>query len=435
MKSWKVISALSLAAITAAALAGCAPGSASNGSSPTGASSNLGTKKVTLTVQTDTPDEPLVAVVNAFEKKFPNIKVKVSAGGYQDVVAQEPLQLASNHSPDIVIVNSVGNLAKDNLLLPLNPYLKLYGWDKIYSATHLSDYSVASNGIALGGDKLIALPTSFYMVGVYYNKPLLTKAGITSLPTTTADFEADLAKAKAAGVLPIQFGNQQGHGSFTIQEVAQSISGGEAAVKWVYGEPRQVFDTPANRAGVNALDQGNKNGYFPSATQANGTNLAGAVANFVGGQGLFFIDGNWDSGTIGTGMGENVGFFPFPGRHVAGGGGSVAYAISAKSKNPNQAAAFLNFFHSPEASQAEYNAGALPNTVSSLKAPAGTLKADLLQSFAAIGKDNGFVDAYANATASMNNTFTQQTQELIAGKTTVDGLITAIQADWAATHG
>jgi raffinose/stachyose/melibiose transport system substrate-binding protein len=402
-------------------------------SSSAGPNSSSG--PVTITVATDTPDAAILSVASKFEKAYPDIKVKVEATGYNDFIAQEPLELASSNSPDVALINSVANMAKDHLLLSLNADAKKYGWYQTYSSTKLAESSVEANGTTLGGSNLVGLPISYYEVGIYYNKALASKVGITTPPTTLSAFEADLAKAKSAGQLPMQFGNEQGHASFTIQEIAQGISGAVAANNWVFGKPGQTFDTAANREGVDLLAQWEQDGYFPSATQVNGTNLAGAVSDFTKGQGVFFMDGNWDAPQIGQAMGSNVGFFAFPGQHLVAAGGSSWYAISAKAPHPAQAAEFLNFFSSAQAAKAVWAAGEMPNNVSALTAPSGSLNADLLSVFGKVSAANGFTDAYANATSSMDNTFIVQTQDLIAGKTTPSAVVAAVQADWQNEHG
>jgi len=120
---------------------------------------------------------------------------------------------------------------------------------------------------------------------------------------------------------------------------------------------------------------------------------------------------------------------------VAAAGGAYPFAISAKAPHPAQAAEFLNFFNSPEAANAVYASGEMPNNAAAVTAPAGSLNADLLSVFRSVSSANGFTDAYANATSSMDNTFIAQTQELIAGKTTPNALIAAVQADWQNEHG
>jgi len=436
MKSWKVPATATAGAVMLMALSACAPGGASSAATSETPSKDLGSEKVTLTVVT-TPESgaPLDKIIAAFEKQHPNITVENKKTTFDDYNKQLPLQLASNSSPDLALINFVGNMAKDKLLLPLNPYKKLYGWDKIFSPGELGDYSMQDNLVGSGGSDLVALPTSFYLVGVYYNKDLAKQAGITVPPTSYDELVSDFAKAKSAGLLPLQLGNAQGHAFFTIQEVGQSIDGADQARDWVWGKPGNTFDTTGNRKGVQSLVEWNRAGYIPSPTEVNGTDLSDAVGKFTSGKGTFFIDGNWDGATIGKAMGDNVGFFTFPGKKATAAGGSAAYAISAKSKHPNEAAAFLDFFQSSEAAQAEFDAGFLPKNVSALKASDGSVMSDILTNFAKVSADNGGVDAYANATASMNDTFIKTTQDLLSGATDPDTLFATVQADWAKSHG
>lgn len=431
----RALAAAGAVAALALALAGCAPGGTTGSTNSTVASKSLTTEKITLNFQTATPGDVVAkAVATLFEQEHPNITVNVTGTGYEDFTAQLPLQLASGKSPDVVAIYNVANLAKNDLLLPLNDYSKLYDWKKTIPAGSLAQSSVESNGLTLGGDKQIAVPTASYAVGVYYNKKLAAQAGITAPPTTLEKFNADLGLAKGAGLLPIQFGDKQGHAAFTIQSIAQAIAGPVPTSDWVFGKKGQTFDTPANHTGVKTLLDWNSKGYFPPVTEVNGTDLGGAVSKFVAGQGVFFVDGNWDAATIGKGLGSDVGFFVFPGKYPVVAGGATRYAISAKSAHPNEAAALLDFFASSKASQAIFDSGTMPNDTSSLSAPSGTLNADLIAEFAKAAAAGGLVNAYADATPSMNNTFTQQTQELLAGQTGEAAFFKAIQDDWTAAH-
>ncbi|MEV4776764.1 extracellular solute-binding protein [Microbacterium sp. LTA6] len=417
-------------------LVGCAPGSGGQSASEAQAvSTDVGSEKVTIKI-VSTPESgaPLPAIIEAFNEKYPNITVEHQETTFDEYNKQLPLQLASNSSPDIVLVNITGNLAKDGLILNLNDYVDAYGWDDVYSAGQLGDYAVGEDLVSAGGANQIALPTGFFHVGVYYNKELLAKAGVTELPQSLEEFEAALAKAKNAGVLPIQFGNAQGHAGFTIQEIGQSTGGASEWRDWVWGKPGNTFDTPANRTAVDKLVEWNESGYFPSSTEVNGTDLGEAVGKFTAGEGMFFIDGNWDSAAIDDAMGENAGFFSFPGTKPTGAGGSIAYAISEKSKHKNAAAAFLDFFHSSEASAAIFAAGFLPQDTSKLSPKAGVID-DIVNSFAATSAADGSVTAFAGATVSMNDTFIRETQDLIAGRTTASELIEAVQQDWDSVHG
>lgn len=418
------------------------PSGASSGASTPAAASGasasktLSADKITLTVTTTTPDDSTVAIAKSFEAAHPNVTVDVKPSGYDAYVAAEPLLLQSKSAPDLALVASIGNLAKDNLLLPLGKYAQSYGWNKRISASALAQGSVAADKVTLGGDQLLLFPVAYYAVGLYYNKAEAKAVGIASMPTTLDELTADLAKAKAAGKLPMQLGDKQGHAAFTIEEIAQSMVGAQPVNDWSFGKPGQTFDTPAFHKGVDTLLDWNAKGYLPSVGDINGTDLAGAVANFGKGQGVFFLDGNWDSGTIAKAMGSNVGFILFPGSHPVAAGGTITYAIPAHAKHPDEAAAFLDFFSSAAAAQPIYDSGVLPNDTSQLKIAPGTVGADIAAAFktATTSPAGGLTEAVQNATSSMNNTFIQQTQELLAGKTNESAFFKAIQADWSAVH-
>lgn len=421
---------------TTALLAGCAPGAAagsSTGSEPV--STDLGSAKVTLNlISTPESGAATKATIAGFEKLHPNITVKYSQTNYNDYNKSVNLALASKEAPDIALLNAVANTVKDKLVLDLDPYAKAYNWSTVFPSNELDQWRVASDGSTLGsGGALYAAPAGFSIVGLYYNKKIATQLGIDSAPKTLDALEADMAKAKAAGQVPLQLGNSQGHASFILQSIGQSIEGAPTANKWVFGDKGNDFNTPGNVTGATKLSEWAKDGYFP--TSANGTDLQGAVNNFISGQGLFFVDGNWDAATIDKGLGSDAGFTYFPGAKATGIGTSVAYAISSKSRNPNAAAAFLNYLHSKNASKQQFAQGFMPDDPTAANPTPGSLQADIVAAWAAVAEDNGLVGFNNNATATMNDTLTSSTQELIAAKTTVPQFISMIQTDWVQTHG
>lgn len=433
MKSVTKIATIVIGLATIAALAACAPGSSNSGSTTVGGvSKDIGTKKISLSVVT-TPESgaPLKVIIAKFEKLHPNVTVTVEKTNFSDYNKGLALSLASPSAPDIALLNLVGNIAKDKLVIPLTGYEKLYKWDTVFPSNLLKQWKVTKDLVGLNGDALYAVPTSLNYVGVYYNKSLATKVGITAPPTSLDEFKADLAQAKSAGEVPLQVGASQGHASFIVQEIGQSIDGATASNAWALGTSGSTFDTAGNREGADDLTSWSKSGYIPAS--ANGTDLATAVGKFGQGQGVFFIDGNWDAGTIGKALGSDAGFFAFPGSKATAIGGTIAYAISSKSKNQNAAAAFLDFMHSNTAASAQFAAGFLPVDVSAVTATT-SLDKDIVAQYALVNKDNGIVAFNNNATASMADTLSAKSQELIAGKTTTADAITAIQADWSGTY-
>jgi ABC-type glycerol-3-phosphate transport system substrate-binding protein len=433
MKSRIIALPVLASGVLALTLTACAPGgTASASDSAEKPSTDLGSEKITLTV-VSTPESgaPLAKIIPAFEQKRPNVTVELSKTTFDDYNKGLALSLASNSSPDVALLNMMGNNAKNGLVVDLDEYAKLYHWDTEIPSTLLSQWKVGSDKVGLGGDSLYALPTSGSVVGLYYNKDLLAKAGISAPPQTLDELTADLKKAKEAGLVPLQLGNAQGHAAFLIQGVGQGIDGAEPANAWALGRSGSTFNTKGNRTGAQTLLDYATEGLVPS--DANAVDLQGAVTKFGSGEGVFLNDGNWDAGAIEKALGDKAGFAVFPGAKPTAIGSSTAYAISAKSKHPNAAAAFLDFLRSDAAAQASFDAGFLPFNTKAITAKPG-LQADLVKTYGEVNEANGIVSFNNNATASMNDTLTQQTQELLSGKTTVDALVTAVQADWAGSH-
>lgn len=431
--------ALTAAAASVTMLSACgvpAPSASGSPSRPTAISTAVPAGAVTLTLATSENAGLTKGLIAAFEELHPNIKINLKYTDYKDYNSGLDLQLASDSSPDIVLLNMVGSTVKDNLLLNLDPYAHAYGWDKIYPSSQLEQWQVGSDGATLGTGHLWAAPAGFSMVGVFYNKTIAAQLGITSPPTTTDEFQAYLRTAHAAGKLGLQLANLDGHSAFIVQSYADAIDGAPSAAKWFNGVKGATFDTPGNIQGAQQLAEWAQDGETSAA--ANGTDLPSAVSNFVKGQGLFLVDGNWDAAEIDKGMPNGVGFVPFPkasdGGKYAAVGGSIAYAISARSKNPDAAAAFLNFWSSSRAAQVQIANGFMPTDSSSVIASDG-LMGDLVDAWNKVNKDNGLVGFYANVTASMNDTLTSASQSLMAGKTTAQQYISSVQADWTQTHG
>ncbi|MFF7251063.1 hypothetical protein ACFZBU_45250 [Embleya sp. NPDC008237] len=61
--------------------------------------------------------------------------------------------------------------------------------------------------------------------------------------------------------------------------------------------------------------------------------------------------------------------------------------------------------------------------------------ADIVAAWTRVDADNGLVGFNNNATATMNDKLTSAGQELIAGKSDTARFISAVQGEWAKTHG
>ncbi|MFF9144906.1 ABC transporter substrate-binding protein [Streptomyces sp. NPDC014861] len=424
------------AAVAAGALSACGtPGAAPSKAAPsTGAvSTAIPTEKVTLSILTSDESPTSKALTDAFTKKHPNVTIDYRFTAYDSYNTSLGLALNSENAPDLALLNLLGNTAKSGQIRALDPYVDAYGWDKTVPKSQLDQWRSDGKGSQLGNGKLWAAPAGFSLVGVYYNKQIASKLGISGPPKTLGEFEGQLAKAKAAGQLPIQVSNLDGHSSFVFQALVNQFQKPLYSTAWAFGLPTATLENEAGTQAAEKLADWAKKGYLPEG--ANGVDNAGAVAAFTKGQGLFMFDGNWDAGAVDKAMPQGTGFFTLPGTvpgaPAAGVGTSLAYAISAKAKNPDLAAAFLDFLGSPEAGQIQLDNGFMPVSQDpSIKAQKGSVRADFVTAWKKVGESNGLTPYFNNATPTMNDVLTSQGQQLIAGKTSPGAYLKAVQAEW-----
>ncbi len=433
----RVASALALTAIAAATvsvLAACAPpgsSSADAGTVTTDASTDLGSGKVSLTLYDGaglkTIDDALIA---AFEKKHPNVSVSTRFDPDNVQAVNAPRVLSSSTPPDIARINALGDIVKSGLLTDLTPWAKLYDWGKL-PAGQLAQYTSSKEGVRGTGSQY-TVASGFTVTGLYVNEGLLSKLGIASAPATVDELEADLAKAKSAGVTGIMAGNQNGQVTTTLQFLLNNELGRDKINAWIFDQPDATIDTPAAESAAKTVAEWSAKGYFNA--DANGTQASDALGRFARGEALFYASGNWDSSALQKQMGDKVGFVLPP---AAKAGDSFAmsdpasnFGIPAKSKNKNAAAAFLAFLTSPEARQIAVDNGFAPSGSGDAPSTNGALSASIQKAFSGLVDADGQVQYVQNASSGANTVWTAQIQLLVAAKTTPADALKAVQAQY-----
>ena len=442
--------ALSAITITAAALAvaACAPGAATSSSAPPATSkavsTSVGTVPTTLSILVSTPDVALfTALGKAFQAKYGNVTVEVTSQDFNTLVTNTPHILSGSDVPDIVRIASFGNLVTDQLLTNLDPYAAAYGWNK-WPQSQFASTRVDADGKQRGTGGLYGVGPGFGLTGIYYNKALAKRIGMTAPPATLAEFEQLLGKAKSAGLLPMLINGGDGGTVYPLQNLQMDYAGSPQVVQtWNYDMPGANIDTSATIKAAATLQQWSTDGYFSPGV--NSVDQTHAPADFASGQGVFFPSGNWQApGLDKAGQGK-FGFFLFP--PLQQGGKFTAMtaadtlAVPAKAEHIAVAAAFLNFIQmDPTTRNDAVSLGGIvpagPAGAPVPPAPAGSAVAATVTAFQQLLKSNGLVDFMANATASIEvNTLLPQTQLLLAGKTSPAAFATKIQADYESDLG
>ncbi len=444
MAAAMVVTTTTGAALTGASLIGTSVASAAQVPNDASFAANCGTKPVTMQGYFETGFPDIVDLTQLFTKQHPNVTWKIKEDAFAVITQDAPLVLSGPNPPDLMRMPQITGLVKDHVLKNLDGYYNTFGWSK-FPASDLEQLRVAPSGSPQGVGPLWAMGINYSMTGVFYNKALAAKIGITSPPATLAQLDADLAKAKTAGVLPVEQFDSAGNGGlifplqYLMADYTIAASGSVQPINaWVLDQPHATVVTKANLQAVEHLDQWIKDGYFN--TDANAVSYSTMMARFTHGQGLFIFDGDWESGNFDHNFASKYGFFLFP--PLAAGGKQAAmsapltYGISATAKHADCAAFFLNWVETNPAARALNVAmgGSNPGGPPSLAIPAvkpGTVTAQTLAAGQVIAKEDGGMGFIANATGPIDaEAWTPAVEKLFGGQTTPSSVLQTVQADY-----
>ncbi|GIG90582.1 ABC transporter substrate-binding protein [Plantactinospora endophytica] len=429
---------LTAAAVVATACSAPGADQPSSGATSGSVSTQLGSEQITLEMYAETGFPLAKALTEEFTKQYPNVRFNVREDQFTVIVENAPRVLASDSAPDIIRLPTMVDLVKDGLLKNLDPYFTAYGWEK-FPASQLVQLRVAEGGRPRGSGSLYGMGLGYSVTGVFYNKQLAQKVGMTQPPATVAEFEELLAKAKAAQVQPIMQFNKNTAGINFPHQALQNQFGDPAQIAdWIFQKPGATFDTPAALKATQTIQRWAQAGYFPK--DANAIDYTAMNGQFQQGGGLFMFNGDWESANLDKAMAGNVGFFLFPGeapgaKHVAMSAPNT-FGVGAKAKHPDAAAFFLNWVHTNDKAReiCVKVGGSSPGGPPDLTLPPvteGTVLAETLRAAAQLGAENGAVDFTANATGAIfASAITPEMQKLVAGQQNPEGYVKAVQAEY-----
>jgi raffinose/stachyose/melibiose transport system substrate-binding protein len=425
LKNFAQIGTLALLAASAAGGAVAAP--------------SCGTDPVVLNSYFETGFPLPTELSKEFTKQFPNVTFSIKEDLFATLMENSPRVLSGDNPPDLIRLPSISDLVKDGLLKNLDDYATAFGWDK-YPPAQLAQNRVADGGSPRGEGSLYAMGLNYSMTGIFYNKALAAKIGMTKAPETVAELEDLMAKAKAAGIPPVIIWNKPVVGlTFPLQNLMGSFGDPGAVNDWIFQRQGATIDTPANLTASQHLEQWIKSGYFQD--DINSVDYATAMSRFIGGDGLFLFNGDWESGNFDKQMAGNVGFFLMPpaeagGKHAAM-SAPLTYGIGANAKNADCAAFFLNWVATnDEARKIDVAVGGSnPGGPVDLPLPAvapGSVTEQTLNAGTTIAKDNGAMDFIANATGAIYaEAWTPELQKMVGDRQTAEGMLKAVQAEYA----
>ena len=360
--------ALLLALATAVAACSASPGS-------TGGSTD---GKTTITIWNDAlaassstvPEAKsfLTKGVAEFEKQNPDITVKIIPEPFAASTSFDTLLRSSElagTTPDIGQLYVGGQvLQNSNYLVALNNYLPKSYYDS------LSGWQFVTANFQPGGS-IYAVPYGAgYYYGVYYNKALFKKAGITGpMPTTWSGLLALASQLKAKGITPFEFGEKEGYmGAWTQDALISGLVGNNGVLSMYDG--KTSLNSPTLTDAYSAWHQLYASGLTNSS--APSLSYTTAIADFAAGQGAMTVTAQFYDTQFENGLGQsNVGFFPVPtlpgsqNPKVLSGGPNNSYVIFKNSTHVADDMKLIEFLTSLQVQEQSVDElGQLPNNAS-----------------------------------------------------------------------
>ncbi|HEV8402239.1 MAG TPA: extracellular solute-binding protein [Candidatus Limnocylindrales bacterium] len=298
-----------------------------------------------------------------------------------------------------------------------------------------SEINPGAMGMYQVDGKQYGIPFDLGMVGFWYNKSQFATAGITSAPATWDDLLADIGKLKTAGVTPVALaGKDTWTGAFYWAFLAVRECGKAGMDKAVttgdWSDPCFV------KAGADFKKLIDLKPFQQGFLAAPWDGAGSGAAAMAKGDGAIQLMGQWLPGTVTAnstdkkGMGDNLGWFPFPavtgspGDPNDGLGGGNGFAVGKNA--PAETIDFLHFLVSKDAANqwGASNSGILPTTVGS---EASVTDPTLTAVLAARAKAN-FVQLYLDqaTTPALGGSINDAVATLYAGSGTPESVAAAI---------
>lgn len=239
-------------------------------------------------------------IVDAFNAEHPNIKVKMTVMQWADYYTKLPTAVSSGRGPAVAImhVDSLATNAARNVIEPL---------DDVAKALNLKQEDFADVVWKAGeyNGKRYGIPLDMHPLGFFYNKTLMTQAGLDPAkpPATADEYMAALDALKGKGI--------QGHWATPFQFTGVlSVQ----SLLWQFGGELFTADasktTWADEPGVKALTWFSdlvKKGYSPKNVAQDADNIA-----VMNGKNAFVWNGIWNVNTFKEKKGLEWGVAPIP---------------------------------------------------------------------------------------------------------------------------
>ena len=313
----------------------------------------------------------LVALSEAFTKKYPNIKIEVEFLSRDDFINQYKQRVAADNAPDFINYRpfETPEVIEAGLVEPLDPSIFPDNIDKN-----------CIDSISLDG-KIYGIPLDRGGYGFYYNKNMLEKAGVKpeDLDTMSGVLEA-CQKIKDAGMVPLASGYAESWTENIIIE-GQTFTGPMVADPMIFeklmsGE-KKFSDYPEF---VDIITHGQQlvRDYALVDEKAASQQASDQYAQFGRGDAAMMMQGTWAISDIriaqkAAGNTDEFGFtyYPWsddPAKNYMPANADDSFMISSGSKHMEEAMLFAEFVLTPEAGKVWANASGCISALSGVSA-------------------------------------------------------------------
>jgi ABC-type glycerol-3-phosphate transport system substrate-binding protein len=354
VRRWTLVAGVAVTAMIATAC----------GSSGGGGGSGSTSAPVTLTIWhnygTEQNATALQNLAKAFEKIHKNVTVNVVSQPATNYFALLQAAAVSKTGPDLAVMwTGLFTIQYKDFLVNLKGKVPAADFARIDPSAlkWTSDRFNATNG-----PYVVPLENQFY-IG-FYNKADFAKAGVTSVPTDWSQLFAACAKLKAAGYLPLTYGNggqPLGAEFYPWYDMSYMMIGAHPLSSWLQLYSGQLpWTSPVNAAQLNTWSKLHSSGCTNSDVLTKTNNLG----DFETGKAAMMVDGTWDTAKFTGALGSKVAAFvpPFSNTPINGvvdfsGDG---LSMTTYAAHPTQALQFLEFMTTPQAAGIINAAGLIP---------------------------------------------------------------------------
>jgi len=298
-------------------------------------------------------------IVAGFEKEHPDVKITVSNLEPDAYKTKIRVSLGGDAPPDIFFVWSgekmLHNFVRGGNCLDITHYLDDNDgqWRKSLVASSLESFTY---------DKVTyGIPYLLQCTFFFYNKDIFSKAGV-EVPRTWAEFLAVCKKLKGQGTTPVALGNLERWPAHHIPCVLfQRLMGHKMVMEQYDPLGPGDYSDPRWLKALQMFDETLKADIYSPAP--NGVSRADARMMFYTEKAAMFYTGTWDfaqfseKGQAPSEFWNKWDFFNFPtveggaGEQDALEGSADGYVVSAKTKHPDDAVAFLKYMTSVPAAK------------------------------------------------------------------------------------